>query len=41
MVQAVISQGMKRLGREADHSPTSGAEFKNETSILPHIFMAW
>jgi hypothetical protein len=27
--------GVKRLGREADHSPPSSAEVKNDGAILP------
>jgi hypothetical protein len=33
----VLSSGVKRPGREADHSPPSSAEVKNP----PHVFMAW
>jgi hypothetical protein len=36
--------GVKRPGREADHSPPSSAEVKNAwsyTSILQYAFMAW
>jgi hypothetical protein len=35
---------LKRPGREADHSPTSGAEVKNAwrcTSTSQYAFMAW
>jgi hypothetical protein len=35
---------IKRPGREADHSPPSGAEVKNAwscTSTSPYVFMAW
>jgi hypothetical protein len=35
--------GVKRPGREANHSPPSSAEVKKEwsyTSTTPHIFMA-
>jgi hypothetical protein len=34
----VLSQGVKRLGREADRSPPSSAEVKNSGPIpqLPH-----
>jgi hypothetical protein len=38
------SPRVKMLGREADHSPLSSAEFKNAwscTSTPPYIFMAW
>jgi len=38
------SLGVKRPGREADHSPPSSAEVKSEwnyTFILPDDFMAW
>jgi len=36
--------GLKRPGREADHSPPPGAEVKNGwscTSIPTYAFMAW
>jgi hypothetical protein len=35
-----ISSGVRRLGREPDHSPPSTAEFKNVGAIppLPHKF---
>jgi len=36
--------GVKRPGREADHSPPSSAEVKNAwsyTSTPPHVFMTW
>jgi hypothetical protein len=36
--------GVKRSGREADHSPPSNAEFKNVwsyISIHPYVFMSW
>jgi hypothetical protein len=40
-----LSQGIKRPGREVDHSPPSSAEVKNAwsyTSILPqYVFMPW
>jgi hypothetical protein len=39
-----LSQGMKWLGRVAEHSPPSGVELKNAwryTSILQYVFMAW
>jgi len=35
---------VKRLGREADHSPPSSAEVKNGwscTSTPPYVFLAW
>jgi hypothetical protein len=40
----VITPGVKRLGREADHSPQSSTEVKNEwsyTSTPQYVFMAW
>jgi hypothetical protein len=43
-VPGVLSLGVKRPWREADHSPTSSAEVKNEwscTSIPQYVFMAW
>jgi hypothetical protein len=39
-----LSLGIKRLGREADHSPPSSAEVKNAwkySSIPQYAFMAW
>jgi hypothetical protein len=39
-----LSLGVKRPGREADHSPPSSAEVKNAwsyTSIPQYVFMAW
>jgi hypothetical protein len=39
-----LSPGIKRPGREADHSTPSSAEVKNVwsyTSTLQYIFMAW
>jgi hypothetical protein len=39
-----LSLGVKRPGREADHSPPSSAEVKNAwsyTSTPQHVFMAW
>jgi hypothetical protein len=39
-----LSQGVKWLGNEADHSPPSSAKVKNAwsyTSTPPYIFMAW
>jgi hypothetical protein len=35
-----IVEGLKQLGREADHSPLSSVYFKNGGSIPPHVFMA-
>jgi hypothetical protein len=41
-VPGTLSPGVKRQGREADHSPPSSAEVKNDgaTPPLPHVFMA-
>jgi hypothetical protein len=41
-VLGVLSQGIKWLGREADHSPPFHAKIKNGGVIppLPHVFMA-
>jgi len=39
-----LSLGVKRLGREADHSPPSSAEFRMSGAIprlLQYDFMAW
>jgi hypothetical protein len=38
-VPGALSPGVKRLGREADHSPPSSAEVKNDGAIptLPHM----
>jgi hypothetical protein len=39
-----LSLGVKRPGREVDHSPPSGAEVKNAwsyTSTPQYVFMAW
>jgi hypothetical protein len=39
-----LSPGIKRSGREADHSPPSSVEVKNAwscTSTHPYVFMAW
>jgi hypothetical protein len=39
-----LSLGVKRLGREADHSPPSTAEVKNAwnyTSTPQYVFMVW
>jgi hypothetical protein len=44
MNTGVISQGLKRPRREADHSPPSSAEVKNAwscTSTHQYVFMAW
>jgi hypothetical protein len=30
-----LSPEIERLGREADHSPTSSAEVKNDETLLP------
>jgi hypothetical protein len=40
-VPAVVSQGVNRQGREADHSPPSSVEVKNgeATSSLPHTYL--
>jgi hypothetical protein len=41
-VPGVFSPGIKRLGHEADHSPSAGAEFKRRwiyTSTSPYVFM--
>jgi hypothetical protein len=43
-VPGALSPGVKRPGREADHSPPSSAEVKNAwsyTSNPQHVFMAW
>jgi hypothetical protein len=43
-VPGVLSLGVKRPGREADHSPPSSAEVKNAssyTSAPQYAFMAW
>jgi hypothetical protein len=43
MGTGVLSQGIKRPGREADHSPQASAEVKNAwiyTSTPPYAFMA-
>jgi hypothetical protein len=43
-VPGALSLGVKRPGREADHSPPSSAEVKNAwsyTSTPPYAFMAW
>jgi hypothetical protein len=41
-VTEALSLGVKRPGREADHSPPSSAEVKNTwsyTSLLQYVFM--
>jgi hypothetical protein len=43
-VPGALSLGIKRSGREADHSPQSSAEVKNGwsyTSTPQYVFMAW
>jgi hypothetical protein len=43
-VPGALSLGLKRQGREADHSPPSSAEVKNAwsyISTLQYVFMAW
>jgi len=43
-IPGAISLGIKRPGREADHSPTSSAEDKNAwsyTSTPYYVFTAW
>jgi hypothetical protein len=43
-VLGALSLGVKRPGREADHSPQFSAEVKNAwsyTSTPQYIFMAW
>jgi hypothetical protein len=43
-VTGVLSLGVKRPGREGDHSPPSSAEVKNAWSYTPtpqYTFMAW
>jgi hypothetical protein len=43
-VPGALSLGVKRPGREADHSPLSSAEVKNAwscTSTPQYVFMAW
>jgi hypothetical protein len=41
-VLGIIFPGVKRPGREADHSPPFSAEVKNVGALLPlpHVFMA-
>jgi len=44
LVPGALSVGVKRPGREADHSPTFSAEVKNVwsyTSTPQYVFMAW
>jgi hypothetical protein len=44
MGTGVFSPGIKRPGHEADHSPPSSAEIKNEwsySSAHPYVFMVW
>jgi hypothetical protein len=39
-----LSPGLKRPGREADHSPPTSAEVKKTwiyTLTSPYVFMAW
>jgi hypothetical protein len=43
-VPGALALGVKRPGNEADHSPPSSAEVKNEwscTSTPQYVFMAW
>jgi hypothetical protein len=43
LVSESLSPGVKRPGREADHSPTTSAEVKKTwiySSISPYTFMA-
>jgi hypothetical protein len=44
-VPGPLSRGIKRPGREADHSPPSSAEIKIRGAILvppsQYVFMAW
>jgi hypothetical protein len=42
-VPGALSPGVRRQGREADHSPPTSAEVKKMwiyTSISPHVFIA-
>jgi hypothetical protein len=42
MGNGILSPGVKRMGREADHSPPSSAEIKKEWSYIStplHVFM--
>jgi hypothetical protein len=44
LVPGALSPGVKRSGREADHSPHSKAEVKNAldcTSTFPYAFVMW
>jgi len=44
MGTGVLSPGVKQQGREADHSPSSGAEVKEAwtcTSAPPYVSMVW
>jgi hypothetical protein len=44
MGTGALSLGLKRPGREADHSPTSSAEIKNAwsyTALPQHAFVTW
>jgi len=38
-VRAVLSPGVKQVGHEADHPPSSSAEVKNEWSCTSTIFV--
>jgi hypothetical protein len=43
-VSGALSLGVKQTEREANHSPPSGTEFKNEwscTFTFPYVFMVW
>jgi hypothetical protein len=43
-VPGALSLGVKRSGREADHSPPSSAEVKERVELYlhpPYAFMAW
>jgi hypothetical protein len=40
-VQGAVSSGVKRQGREADHSPPSSVENKSGGAILPHPYTSW
>jgi hypothetical protein len=43
-IPGALSLGLKRPGREADHSPPSSAEVKNAwsyTSTPQYVFVAW
>jgi hypothetical protein len=43
-VPGALSLGVKRPGREADHSPSSSAEAKNAWNFTPtpqYVFMVW